>query len=160
LSFLIELLHYYENQAIEAPDLVFAQRLPALIEQLVITGPQDSLDAKLIPQAEALLALVINPDHRLMIINNVGKAGGAAKTLKHVLRLRNDQAPDADHAVGELVRHLIPPPPQARPAPEAVAAVLRLVSPERQRTLLKAILAYDRIRKQEAEALGRAVGEA
>jgi hypothetical protein len=160
LSFVIELLHYYENQAIEAPDLVFAQRLPALIEQLVITGPQDNLDEKLILQAEALLALVINPDHRLMIINNVGKAGGAAKTLKYVLRLRNDQALDADHVVGELIRHLVPPPPQAQPGPEALAAVLRLVKPERQRSLVKAILAYDRIRKQEAETLGRAVGAA
>src|SRR4029434_7289350 len=34
-SFLIELLHFYEHQATEAPDVIFAQRLPALIEQLI-----------------------------------------------------------------------------------------------------------------------------
>src|SRR5258706_8740735 len=43
LSFIIELLHYYENQSTEAPDVLFAQRLPALVEQLVVTGPQEPL---------------------------------------------------------------------------------------------------------------------
>ena len=36
LSFLLELLHYYENQNTEAPEVPFAQRLPVLIEQLVV----------------------------------------------------------------------------------------------------------------------------
>src|SRR5262249_49100901 len=63
LSFLLELLHYYENQTTEAPEGVFAQRLPASIEQLAISGPQDVLEEKLIAQAESLLAFIINPDH-------------------------------------------------------------------------------------------------
>ena len=46
MSFIIELLHYYENQSVEAPDVVFAQRLPALIEQLVVAGSQDNLTTK------------------------------------------------------------------------------------------------------------------
>ncbi len=43
LSFFLELLHYYENQSTESPDVVFAQRLPPLIEQLVITGEIETL---------------------------------------------------------------------------------------------------------------------
>ena len=54
LSFVIELLHYYENQNTEAPDVIFAQRLPALVEQLGVTGPQEPLDEKLVVQLEAL----------------------------------------------------------------------------------------------------------
>jgi len=48
LSFVLELLHYYNNQNTESPDVVFAQRLPPLIEQLVVTGEHDALDEKLI----------------------------------------------------------------------------------------------------------------
>jgi hypothetical protein len=44
LSFFLEQLHYYENQSTESPDVVFAQRLPPLIEQLVITGESETLD--------------------------------------------------------------------------------------------------------------------
>ena len=96
LSFAIELLHYYEHQNTEAPDVIFAQRLPALVEQLGVTGPQEPLDEKLILQVEALLAFVISPDHRLMIVNNVGKSGGAGKMLKYVLRLRGERVADLD----------------------------------------------------------------
>ena len=96
MSFLIELLHYYEHSDTEAPDLLFAQRLPGLIEQLAMSGSQDRLDEKLIVSAEALLAFVVNPDHRLMIINNVGKGGGMAKTLKFILRLRAAKAADTE----------------------------------------------------------------
>ena len=88
LSFILELLHYYENQSTESPDVVFAQRLPPLIEQLVITGEHDTLDEKLIKQAEDLLAFIIKPDHRYAVINNIGKAGGLARTLRFVLTFR------------------------------------------------------------------------
>ena len=98
LSFVIELLHYYEHQNTEAPDVIFAQRLPALVEQLGVAGPQAPLDEKLILQVEALLAFVINPDHWLMIVNNVGKSGGAGKTLKYVLRLRGERVADLNQA--------------------------------------------------------------
>ena len=158
LSLLIELLHYYEHQNTEASDVVFAQRLPALVEQLGVTGPRGPLDEKLVVQLETLLAFVISPDHRLMIINNVGKGGGAGKTLKYVLRLRAERVADMDQVVPEFVRHLVPPPPEKLPAPQALATVLRLLRPEAQRRVVKAIFAYDRIRKADAEELGKALG--
>ena len=158
LSFFIELLHYYEHQNTEAPDVIFAQRLPALVEQLGVAGPQAPLDEKLILQVEALLAFVISPDHRLMIVNNVGKSGGAGKTLKYVLRLRGERVADLDRVVTEFVRHLIPPPPESPPSSQALAAVLRLLRPEVQRRVAKAIMSYDRIPKANAEALGKALG--
>ena len=158
LSFVIELLHYYEHQNTEAPDVIFAQRLPALVEQLGVAGPQAPLDEKLIQQLEALLAFVISPDHRLMIVNNVGKGGGAEKTLKYVLRLRSEQVADLDRVVTEFVRHLIPPPPESPPSSQALVVVLRLLRPEVQRRVAKAIISYDRIAKASAEALGKALG--
>jgi hypothetical protein len=157
LSFVLELLHYYDNQNTEAPDVIFAHRLPVLIEQLVVTRPQEPLDEKFIAQAEALLVFIISPDHRLMVINNVGKSGGAGKTLKHVLRLRAGKAADLHEAAAEFIRHLIPPTPEKPPPLPALAALLRLVSPEIQRLLVRSIIAYDRIRKAEAEALGKAL---
>src|SRR6266404_5779852 len=73
MSFILELLHFYNNQNTEAPDAIFAQRLPSLVEQLVLAGPQTSLDEGLILQAESLLTSVISPEYRQMIVNNVGK---------------------------------------------------------------------------------------
>ncbi len=155
LSFALDLLHYYENQNTETPDIIFAQRLPALVEQLGVAGSQEPLDEKLLVQLETLLAFVINPDHRLMIINNIGKGGGAGKTLKYVLRLRAARVVDLDPVVTEFVRHLIPAPPEKPPAPPALVAVLRLLPPEGQRRVAKAIISYDRLRKADAEALGK-----
>jgi hypothetical protein len=157
LSFLVELLRYYENQSTEVPDVLFAQRLPALIEQLVISGPQDNLDEKLIAQAEGLIAFVINPDHRLMIINNVGKSGAAAKTLKYVMRVRFGQAPDQDQIIVDFVKHLISL--HKTPNPEQLAAILRLLKPDIQIQVVKTIFTSDRMRKQDAETLGKALGD-
>ena len=64
LCFAGELLYYYLNQNTESPDVVFAQRLPPLVEQIVITGERDVLDEKPVKQAEDLLAFIIKPDHR------------------------------------------------------------------------------------------------
>ena len=158
LSFTIELLHYYEHQNTEAPDVIFAQRLPALVEQLGVFGPQAPLDEKLILQVEALLAFVISQDHRLMVVNNVGKGGGGGKTLKYVLRLRGERVAGLDQVVTEFVRHLVPLPPEETPSPQALAAVLRLLRPEVQRLVAKAIMNYDRIPKGNAKALGKALG--
>ncbi len=159
LSFVADLLHYYENQNTEAPDVVFAQRLPVLIEQMVVTGPRDPLEEKWIAQAEHLLAFIINPDHRLMIVNNLGKGGGAARTLKYVLRLRQEKIPGVPELVQEFVRHLVPPAPQRPPPPDALAAALRLIRPEMQRAVARAIMDSDRLRKEDANALGKAVGK-
>jgi hypothetical protein len=157
LSFILEMLHYYENQSTESPDAVFAQRLPPLIEQLVITGERDSLDEKLILQAETLLAFVISNDYRQAIVNNLGKSGGIVKTLRLVLTLRTEKAPEQEEAVGELVKHLIPT--EKVPTVESVVTVLRLVNPNRHRKIIEAILSTDRIRKTDAEALGKAVAK-
>ncbi len=157
MSFLIELLHFYEHSDTEAPDLLFAQRLPGLIEQLTLTGSQDSLDEKSIISAEALLAFIVNPDHRLMVINNLGKGGGMAKTLKFILRLRSAKAGEAelDEVIAQMIRHLVPA--QKAPPAKTLAALLRLVNPDMQRLVVKLIMGCDRVRKEEAEALGRAI---
>lgn len=157
LSFLLELLHYYENQSTEAPDVVFAQRLPALVEQLVVTGPQDNLEEKSIAQAEALMALVLNPDYRFAIVNNIGKGGGAATTLRHVLRLRAEKVVDPDYVVTAFLKHLLPT--KTAPKPESLAPILRLIKPEMQKTMVFGIMDTDRLRKEEGEALGKAVGK-
>jgi len=160
MSFLIELLNYYENQNTAAPDAIFAQRLPSLIEQLVLTGAQDTLEEKLILPAENLLGLIINPEHRLMVINNLGKAGGTARTLRFVLRLRLDKIPDNDpeQLFLEFVRHLIPP--QKPPEPAALAAILSLVKPAMQLRVIQTLMDTDRITRDKAEALGKATATA
>jgi hypothetical protein len=158
LSFLIELLHYYDHQNTESPDVIFAQRLPALIEQLVLSGPQEVIEEKLLVQAEGLLNHIISPEHRQMLINNLGKTGGPGKTLKYVLRLRSENPPDADNLIAEFIRHLVPSA-KAPPAQELLPA-LRLIHPQMQRPVLKAIIAYERLRKPDAEALGKALGDA
>jgi len=154
LSFLIELLHFYEHQNTEAPDVLFAQRLPALVEQLVITGPEVALEEKLIVPAEKLISYVVNPDHRQMIVNNIGKGGETAKTLKYVLRLRAERIADLDQTIAEFVRHVVPPPPQ-KPSAERIAGILRLINPDLQRMMVRSIMRSERIRRQDAEALGK-----
>ncbi len=162
MSFLLELLHFYLHQDTEAPDALFAQRLPSLVEQLVFAGTPDHLDEKLIAAAESLMAFVIRPDHRQMIINNVGKGGAAGKTLSFVLRLRAEKLMDSDpdHVVAEFVKHVIASPPQRPPPASALAAILRLVRPDMQRRIVKAVTRYDRLRKEDAEALGKGLSEA
>jgi hypothetical protein len=155
LSFLIELLHYYENQSTEPADVMFAQRLPALTEQLVLAGGGDALEEKLLVQAEELLAHVINPDHRLMIINNLGKAGNQGKTLKYVLRLRAEKIPDAEQVSAEFARHLAST--GQKPAPATLSPVLRLLKPDGQRLVVRALMHSDRLRRSEAEALAKAL---
>ena len=155
LSFFLELLHYYENQSTESPDVVFAQRLPPLIEQLVITGEREELDEKHLLAAEALLALIINTDHRKAVINNIGKGGGLARTLRYTLAFRVEQFSEADPLTVECIKHLIP---QGKaPAPAAVAGVLKLFNTHMQKACVCAILATDRLRKEDAEKLGKAV---
>ena len=65
---------------------------------------------------------------------------------------------ELDHVVTEFVRHLIPPPPETPPSSQALAAVLRLLRPEVQRRVAKAIMNYDRMPKANAKALAKAVG--
>ena len=158
LSFILELLHFYNNQATEAPDVIFAQRLPTLVEQFVIAGPRENLDGKLITEAEHLLGYVVSPDHRQVVINNLGKGGGSGRILKHVLRLRADKTPSPDEEINDFIRDLIPAP-QSPPAPGTVAAIFRLLRPETQRLAVKAIIFCERLRKETAETLGKAIGK-
>lgn len=156
LSFLLELLHYYEHQNTESPEAVFAQRLPALVEQLALSGPQDRLDESLLTEVESLLARILHPDHRLTVINNVGKAGGLARTLRFVLRLRLETVEPPSPAVlteiiPEFVRHLLPTD-KAPPASQ-LAPILRLLPAPMQKHVLRALRATDRIPKPAAEKL-------
>jgi hypothetical protein len=151
------LLHYYTHQNTESSEGIFAQRLPAVIDQLVVTDNQNNLDEKLIHSAESLLAFVAGPDQRQMIVNNTGKGGGAGRTLKFVLTLRMEKVSELDGVIATFVKHLIPN--QKAPPPQPLAAVLQLIKPELQRQVVKAIMVSTRIRKNEAEALGVAVGK-
>jgi hypothetical protein len=93
-----------------------------------------------------------------MLINNLGKTGGPAKTLKYVLRLRVEKPPEADELIAEFIKHLIPS--AKAPAAQELLPVLRLIHAQMQRSVTKAIIAYERLRKTEAEALGKALGDA
>jgi len=152
LSFLVELLHYYEHQNTEAPDVIFAQRLPALLEQLVSASGQEKLAQPVIDSLESPLDFVLNPDHRQMVINNLGKAGGQARTLKFVLKLRADKVADLDQTAGDFVKHLLPTSHKP-PAPETVTDNLRLLKAPMQKLILRYMLSSDRLRKAEAESL-------
>ncbi|HEX5399785.1 MAG TPA: hypothetical protein VFY06_12145 [Verrucomicrobiae bacterium] len=149
LSFASELLHYYENQSTESPDVVFAQRLPPLVEQLVITGEKDVLDGNLIQKAEELLALIIKPDHRNAVINNMGKAGGLARTLRFVLAFRSEQFTELDPMTQDLIKHVISA--GKVPRPDDLQPILCLIPQEMQRVIIRAIAATERLKREEAE---------
>jgi hypothetical protein len=157
LSFLLELLNFYENQGTESPDVIFAQRMPTLIEQLVIVSERDQLDEKTIQPAETLLAYIINNDHRQMVVNNIGKAGGVWRTLKYVLTFRMDKISEPGRASTDFVKHLIPT--SQAPRPETLAAILRLILPDMQLLIVRAIIASDRLNRTEAETLSRAIAK-
>jgi hypothetical protein len=157
LSFLLELLHYYENQSTESPDVIFAQRLPPLIEQLVITGERDSLDEKLILQAESLLVFVVSHDQRNSVINNIGKAGGLARTLRYTLAFRAEEFSDIHPLTLEAVKHFIPN--GAVPKIETLVPIFRLFNPRMQQAIIKAITVSERLRREEREALGKTIAK-
>lgn len=164
LAFVLEMLHYYKHQDTESPEAIFAQRLPVLIEQIVVTGATDALDEKLILKVERLLAWVLNLDYRLTVINNVGKSGGSGRTLRYVLRLRAETSVDPTQVglveiITEFVKHLIPPPPQKPPGPAEIATILRLLNPDLQRLVVRSVLGLDRLSREEGEALARALAK-
>jgi hypothetical protein len=157
LSFILELLHYYDNQNTESPDVVFAQRLPPLIEQLGVPVEVPVLDEKAVKQAENMLAFIVSANHRSAVVNNVGKGGGILRMLRYTLTFRLEKLADNDPLVVECVKHLIP---QGKaPGPESLAAVMRLFSPHMQEMVIRAIMDSDRMRKEESNVLGRAVAK-
>lgn len=151
LSFVLELLHYYENQNTESPDVVFAQRLPPLVEQLVVASETEPLDEALILEAEALLAHIITADYRQAVVNNFGKGGGAARTLRFVLTFRAAQFTEHDPITLDFVRHLIGQ--EKKPAPGPMVSSLRLVGAEAQTAIIRALLHSERLRREDAEPL-------
>jgi hypothetical protein len=151
LSFVLELLNYYENPNTESPDVIFAQRLPPLVEQLVVTGENDPLDEKWIKSAEELLAYIIKADYRQAVINNFGKTGGAARTLRFVLKFRSTTFTEHDPVTLEFVKHLLADKKNQRLEP--LVAILRLIPAEAQKIILRTIPGSDRMRREEAEAL-------
>jgi hypothetical protein len=157
LSFVLELIHYYDHTDTESPDVVFAQRMPPLIEQLVITGEREALDEKLIAQAETLLALVLSADYRNSVINNLGKGGGLARLLRYTLTFRAEKLSDIDPLTQECVKFLIPP--GKVPTVESLLPVLRLFNPHMQQSVVRALMDSDRLRKDEAQALGSALAK-
>ena len=164
ISFILDLLHYYENQGTEAPDITFAQRLPALVEQLVITGAQTELEEKAILEVEGLLAFILSQDHRMMVINNIGKSGGAGRTLKYVLRLRAEKSAHENPSVlneviPDFVRHMLPVSLEKPPEAKSFTAILKHISPELQKPFVKVLMGSDRIRKEDAEKLGKSIAE-
>lgn len=155
LSFVLELLHYYDHQSTESPDVIFAQRLPPLVEQLVVTGENDKLDENLIKQAEELLAYVLNADYRQAVVNNFGKSGGASRTLRFVLTFRSALFTEHDPVTLDFAKHLIGG--QKSPAAGPIVTVLRLVNPEAQKVIVRAILNSERLRREDAEALAKEI---
>jgi hypothetical protein len=153
LSFVLELIHYYDHQSTESPDVVFAQRLPPLIEQLVLSGEAENPNEELIRQAEALLAFVVNADYRQAVVNNFGKGGGLARTLRFILTFRATAFTEHDPLTAEFVKHLLGL--QKVPSVAQLSAILRLVNPDSQRGLIRAIFHSERLRREDAENLGR-----
>ncbi|MCS7089928.1 MAG: hypothetical protein NZM03_04325 [Limisphaera sp.] len=153
LSFILDLLHFYENQSTEPVDVVFAQRLPALVEQLTFSQSESVLTEPAVQKAEALLALVLSPEHRLMIINNVGKAGGPARTLKYILRLRAPENADLDVIMLDFVRHLCPSGAGNAPNAKQLLPLLRLLPQDRQKLVVRALMGSERLPKEKARAL-------
>ena len=155
LCFAGELLHYYQNQTTESPDVVFAQRLPPLVEQIVITGEHSTLDEKLVKQAEDLLAFIVKPDHRHAVVNNMGKAGGLARTLRFVLAFRAVKLTEMDPVTLDLLKHMISA--GKVPKAEALLPILHLIPQDMQIVIVRAIVVTERLRREDAENLGKAL---
>jgi len=155
LCFAGELLFYYQNQTTESPDVVFAQRMPPLVEQLVITTERDTLDETHVKQAEDLLAFIVKPDHRHAVVNNMGKAGGLARTLRFVLNFRALKYTEMDLVTLDLLKHLISA--GKIPKTEALLSVLRLIPQDMQIVIVRAIVVTERLKRADAEDLAKAL---
>jgi hypothetical protein len=153
LSFVLELLHYYNHQSTESPDVIFAQRLPPLVEQMAVTGETDQLDEQIILQAEQLLSQVVNADYRQSVVNNFGKTEGIARSLRFVLTFRAAIFTEHDSVTGDFVRHLIAG--QKTPEPGPIVSLLRLIPAEAQKVMVRALLNTERLRREDAEMLAK-----
>ena len=127
--------------------------MPPLVEQLVITGDQATLDEKLVKQAEDLLAFIIKPDHRHAVVNNMGKSGGLARTLRFVLAFRSEKLTEMDTVTLDLIKHVISA--GKVPKPETLLPMLRLIPREMQIVIVRAIVVTERLKREDAEKLGK-----
>lgn len=162
LSFFLELLHYYENQSTEAPDVIFANRLPALVEQFVLGSGGIQVDEKMVQPAESFLAHIVNPDHRMMVIHNIGKSDELGKTLKFVLRFRAEKSAASNptilnEVIPEFIKHLIPP--QRPPAVATLLGLLRMFDADLRKVMVRGLMLTDRLKKDDAEKLGKELGK-
>ena len=157
LSFVIELLHYYENQSTESPDVIFAQRLPPLIEQLVTCGDSELPDENLLKQAEALLALVISPDHRQGVVYNFGKTGGLSRTMRFILIFRAVTFNEHDPVTAEFLRQLLGVEKITRV--EAFASALKFLNADGQKAILRCFINSGKLRREEAEPLAKSIAK-
>ena len=157
ISFILELLHYYNNQNTESPDVVFAQRLPPLIEQLVVSNELDPLDEKMILQAEALLAFIVKTDYRHAVVNNFGKGGGAAKTLRFVLTFRAGEFTEHDPVTLDFAKHILSL--EKIPSAKTFTIILRLLNAAAQKSIIRAMLNCGRLRKEDAEPLAKTIAK-
>jgi hypothetical protein len=76
-----------------------------------------------------------------------------------VLRLRQERIPDKNQVVVDFVKHLIPQNQTIAVSPEEVAAPLRLLPEEMQRTMILGVMSSDRLRREQAEVLGKKIAE-
>ena len=111
----------------------------------------------MIVQAESLLALILSADYRNSVINNIGKGGGLLRLLRYTLAFRAEKLSDIDPVTQECVKFMLP---QGKlPTAEALLPVLRLFNPHMQQSVVRAMMDSDRLRKDEAQALGRVLAK-
>ena len=100
-----------------------------------------------------------------MVVNNIGKAGGrrqnaavcspAARRESARAKSRSLPAKSFPNSSNTSFRR----PRRNRRRPAALTAILRLIQPDAQRLVARGIMASDRMRREEAEALGRTLGQ-
>ncbi len=61
--------------------MIFAQRLPAVVEQLLATGSHEKLEESFGCDDRRLIGIYY-PDHRHMIVNNLGKDRRPRKNIE------------------------------------------------------------------------------
>jgi hypothetical protein len=70
-----------------------------------------------------------------------------------VLKLRAEKLVDREEIIAEFVKHLAPPKKSLHAS--ELAPIIRLISPEMRRSVIRAIITSDRLRRDEAELLGK-----
>jgi hypothetical protein len=85
----------------------------------------------------------------------MGKAGGLARTLRFVLTFRAVKLTEIDPVTLELIKHMISA--GRIPKTAAILPILRLIPPEMQGVIVRAIAATERLRREDSEAAAKAI---